>query len=30
MIETYPLDQAGAGYARTISGKAQFRFVLAM
>jgi D-arabinose 1-dehydrogenase-like Zn-dependent alcohol dehydrogenase len=30
MIETYPLEKAGEGYARMISGKAQFRVVLTM
>jgi D-arabinose 1-dehydrogenase-like Zn-dependent alcohol dehydrogenase len=30
MIETYPLEQAGEGYARMMSGKAQFRVVLTM
>jgi D-arabinose 1-dehydrogenase-like Zn-dependent alcohol dehydrogenase len=30
MIETYPLEKAAEGYARMISGKAQFRVVLAM
>ena len=30
MIETYPLERAGEGYARMISGKAQFRVVLTM
>ena len=28
MIETYPLDQAAAGYARMMSGAARFRVVL--
>lgn len=28
MIETYPLEQAGEGYARMMSGKARFRVVL--
>jgi D-arabinose 1-dehydrogenase-like Zn-dependent alcohol dehydrogenase len=30
MIETYPLEQANEGYARMMSGKAQFRVVLTM
>lgn len=30
MIETYPLDKAAEGYARMLSGKAQFRVVLTM
>ena len=30
MIETYPLEKAGEGYARMTSGKAQFRVVLTM
>ena len=30
MIETYPLEKAAEGYARMISGKAQFRAVLTM
>jgi D-arabinose 1-dehydrogenase-like Zn-dependent alcohol dehydrogenase len=30
MIETYPLEQASAAYARMMSGKAQFRVVLTM
>jgi D-arabinose 1-dehydrogenase-like Zn-dependent alcohol dehydrogenase len=30
MIETYPLDRAAEGYARMLSGKAQFRVVLTM
>ncbi|MGA8233561.1 MAG: alcohol dehydrogenase [Candidatus Acidiferrales bacterium] len=30
MIETYPLEKADQGYARMISGKAQFRVVLTM
>jgi len=30
MIETYPLEKAGEAYARMLSGKAQFRVVLAM
>jgi len=30
MIETYPLEQATEGYARMLSGKAQFRVVLTM
>ena len=30
MIETYPLEKAGEGYARMISGKARFRAVLTM
>src|ERR1700688_2631465 len=30
MIETYPLDKAAEGYARMISGDAQFRVVLTM
>jgi len=30
MIETYPLAQAAEGYARMMSGKAQFRVVLTM
>ena len=30
MVETYPLEHAGAAYARMISGKAQFRVVLTM
>ena len=28
MIETYPLEKAGEGYARMMSGRAQFRVVL--
>jgi D-arabinose 1-dehydrogenase-like Zn-dependent alcohol dehydrogenase len=28
MIETVPLDQAAAGYAKMMSGKARFRMVL--
>ena len=28
MIETYPLEKAGAAYARMLSGKAEFRVVL--
>jgi D-arabinose 1-dehydrogenase-like Zn-dependent alcohol dehydrogenase len=28
MIETVPLEQAGAGYERMLSGKARFRVVL--
>jgi D-arabinose 1-dehydrogenase-like Zn-dependent alcohol dehydrogenase len=27
-IETYPLEQAAAGYARMVSGEARFRVVL--
>jgi D-arabinose 1-dehydrogenase-like Zn-dependent alcohol dehydrogenase len=30
MIETLPLEQAGAGYERMMSGKARFRMVLTM
>jgi D-arabinose 1-dehydrogenase-like Zn-dependent alcohol dehydrogenase len=30
MIETYPLEKAAEGYARMISGKAEFRVVLTM
>jgi D-arabinose 1-dehydrogenase-like Zn-dependent alcohol dehydrogenase len=30
MVETYPLEKAEEGYARMISGKAQFRVVLTM
>jgi D-arabinose 1-dehydrogenase-like Zn-dependent alcohol dehydrogenase len=30
MIETYPLEKAAEAYARMLSGKAQFRVVLAM
>ena len=30
MIETYPLEKAGAAYERMMSGKAQFRVVLTM
>ena len=30
MIETYPLAKAGEGYARMMSGKAEFRVVLTM
>ena len=30
MIEKYPLAQAAEGYARMLSGKAQFRVVLTM
>lgn len=30
MIETYPLDRATEGYARMLSGEAQFRVVLTM
>ena len=30
IVETYPLEQAGAAYARMISGKARFRVVLTM
>jgi D-arabinose 1-dehydrogenase-like Zn-dependent alcohol dehydrogenase len=30
MIETYPLEKAGAAYARMLSGNAQFRVVLTM
>jgi D-arabinose 1-dehydrogenase-like Zn-dependent alcohol dehydrogenase len=30
MIETYPLEKAGEGYARMMSGNAQFRVVLTM
>ena len=30
MIETYPLEEAAAAYARMLSGKAQFRVVLTM
>jgi D-arabinose 1-dehydrogenase-like Zn-dependent alcohol dehydrogenase len=30
MIETYPLERAGEGYARMLSGKAEFRVVLTM
>jgi len=28
MIETYPLERAAEGYARMLSGKAEFRVVL--
>ena len=30
MIETFPLEQAAAGYERMLSGKARFRVVLTM
>jgi D-arabinose 1-dehydrogenase-like Zn-dependent alcohol dehydrogenase len=30
MIETYPLERAGEGFARMLSGKARFRVVLTM
>jgi D-arabinose 1-dehydrogenase-like Zn-dependent alcohol dehydrogenase len=30
MVETYPLEKAAEGYARMMSGKAQFRVVLTM
>jgi D-arabinose 1-dehydrogenase-like Zn-dependent alcohol dehydrogenase len=30
MIETYPLERAAEGYARMMSGDAQFRVVLTM
>ena len=30
MIETYPLEKAAEGYARMMSGNAQFRVVLTM
>jgi hypothetical protein len=30
MIEKYPLVQAAEGYARMMSGKAQFRVILTM
>jgi D-arabinose 1-dehydrogenase-like Zn-dependent alcohol dehydrogenase len=30
MIETYPLERAAEGYARMISGNAEFRVVLTM
>jgi len=30
MIETYPLEKAAEGYARMMSGEAQFRVVLTM
>jgi D-arabinose 1-dehydrogenase-like Zn-dependent alcohol dehydrogenase len=30
MIETYPLAKAAEGYARMMSGKAEFRVVLTM
>lgn len=30
MIETYPLEKAAEGYARMMSGDAQFRVVLTM
>jgi D-arabinose 1-dehydrogenase-like Zn-dependent alcohol dehydrogenase len=30
LIETYPLEKAGEGYERMMSGKAQFRVVLTM
>jgi D-arabinose 1-dehydrogenase-like Zn-dependent alcohol dehydrogenase len=30
MIETCPLDNVAEGYARMMSGKAQFRVVLTM
>jgi hypothetical protein len=30
MIEAYPLERAAEGYARMMSGNAQFRVVLTM
>jgi D-arabinose 1-dehydrogenase-like Zn-dependent alcohol dehydrogenase len=30
MIEKYPLEKANEGYARMMSGKAEFRVVLTM
>jgi D-arabinose 1-dehydrogenase-like Zn-dependent alcohol dehydrogenase len=30
MVETFPLEQAGAAYERMLSGKARFRVVLTM
>jgi len=30
MVETFPLDRAGEGFARMTSGKARFRVVLTM
>src|SRR3989442_963417 len=30
MVETFPLEQAAAGYERMLSGKARFRVVLTM
>jgi D-arabinose 1-dehydrogenase-like Zn-dependent alcohol dehydrogenase len=30
MIETYPFAKAAEGYARMLSGKAEFRVVLTM
>jgi D-arabinose 1-dehydrogenase-like Zn-dependent alcohol dehydrogenase len=30
MVEIYPLEKAAEGYARMLSGKAQFRVVLTM
>jgi D-arabinose 1-dehydrogenase-like Zn-dependent alcohol dehydrogenase len=30
MIETYPLEKAAEGYARMMSGNAEFRVVLTM
>jgi D-arabinose 1-dehydrogenase-like Zn-dependent alcohol dehydrogenase len=30
MIETYPLEEAAAAYARMMSGDAEFRVVLAI
>jgi D-arabinose 1-dehydrogenase-like Zn-dependent alcohol dehydrogenase len=30
MIETYPLEKAAEGFARMLSGKAEFRVVLTM
>jgi D-arabinose 1-dehydrogenase-like Zn-dependent alcohol dehydrogenase len=30
MIETYPLEKAAEGYARMMSGRAEFRVVLTM
>jgi len=30
LIETYPFERAGGGYARMMSGRAEFRVVLTM
>ena len=30
MVETFPLEQAAAGYERMLSGKVRFRVVLTM
>jgi D-arabinose 1-dehydrogenase-like Zn-dependent alcohol dehydrogenase len=30
MVESFPLEQATAGYERMVSGKARFRVVLTM